>query len=175
MVRAYIGLGANLDNPAKQLTTAVAAIDALPQSRIDNISSVYSSPPMGPQDQPDYLNAVLALDTELTPAGLLESLQAIENAQGRQRGERWGARTLDLDILLYGDQVVAEPQLQIPHPGLKQRNFVLLPLMELAGAKLVLPSGEELGTLAAGCGDGTLLRTSQTFDQSRLPHRESRA
>ena len=172
MVCAYIGLGANLDNPAEQLTSAVAAIDALPQSSIHAISSVYSSPPMGPQDQPDYLNAVLALHTLLTPYDLLESLQAIEDAQGRQRGERWGPRTLDLDILLYGDQVVAEPQLQIPHQGLQQRDFVLQPLLEIAGEKLVLPGGEELGTLAASCGEGTLQRTSHALDINGHRHRE---
>ncbi|MEP1469696.1 MAG: 2-amino-4-hydroxy-6-hydroxymethyldihydropteridine diphosphokinase [Halieaceae bacterium] len=175
MVCAYIGLGANLDNPAEQLSSAVAAIDALPQSSIQAISSVYSSPPMGPRDQPDYLNAVLALNTLLTPRDLLASLQAIEDAQGRQRGERWGPRTLDLDILLYGDEVIAETLLQIPHPGLQLRDFVLQPLLEIAGEKLVLPGGEELGTLAADCGEGTLQRTSQTLDINRHRDRETRA
>jgi len=164
MICAYIGLGANLDNPAGQLARAVVAINELPQCVIQTVSSVYRSPPMGPQDQPDYLNAVLALMTGLTPTALLVALQGIENAQGRQRGERWGARTLDLDILLYGDQVVAEPQLQIPHPGLRQRDFVLQPLLELAGPKLVLPGGEELGTLVAGCRGSTLERTPQHLD-----------
>ena len=110
---------------------------------------------MGPQNQPDYLNAVLALMTELTPGALLTALQGIEHAQGRLRGEHWGARTLDLDILLYGDQVVSEPQLQIPHPGLRERDFVLQPLLELAGPKVVLPGGEELGTLVADRGGST--------------------
>ena len=161
MIRAYIGLGANLDNPAGQLASAVTAIAELRRSVIQSVSSVYRSPPMGPQNQPDYLNAVLALMTELTPGALLTALQGIENAQGRLRGEHWGARTLDLDILLYGDHVVSEPELQIPHPGLRERDFVLQPLLELAGPKLVLPSGEELGTLVAGRGGSTLERTPQ--------------
>ena len=165
MTLAYIGLGANLDDPGEQLARAVAAIDALEQSTIEALSGVYHSPPMGPQDQPDYLNAVLALTTTMSPSTLLAALQVIEDAQGRQRTERWGARTLDLDILLFGNQVVALPDLQIPHPGLTQRDFVLLPLLEIAGPNLVLPGGEELGTLVAGCREGTLQRTSQQLDR----------
>lgn len=164
MIRAYIGLGANLGDPAEQLASAITAINAIEQSTIDAVSSVYQSPPMGPSDQPDYLNAVAALTTTLTPSQLLTALQGIENAQGRERGERWGPRTLDLDILLYGDQHVALEHLQIPHPGLHQRNFVLLPLLEIAGPNLVLPGGEELGTLVAGCRGRTLQRTSQQLD-----------
>ncbi len=164
MIRAYIGLGANLGNPADQLARAITAISAIERSKIETVSSVYQSPPMGPMDQPDYLNAVVALATILTPDELLAVLQDIENAQGRERGERWGPRTLDLDILLYGDQLVSLAHLQIPHPGLQQRNFVLQPLLEIAGPNLVLPGGEELGTLVAGCRGRTLQRTSQRLD-----------
>ena len=106
-VLAYIGLGSNLDNPESQLKTAIEALPGLPQTRLQARSSLYRSAPMGPQDQPDYLNAVVQLSTGLEPEALLDKLQGIEQAQGRVRAQHWGPRTLDLDILLYGEDVVA--------------------------------------------------------------------
>jgi len=134
MVRAYIGLGSNLDAPRRQLATALTALAALPQSRLLADSGCYHSRPMGPQDQPDYCNAVAQIDTELKPLALLDALQAIERAQGRVRGRRWGERTLDLDLLLYGDASIDTPRLKVPHPGLCQRDFVYLPLLALDAA-----------------------------------------
>lgn len=147
MVRAYIGLGANLGEPLAQLRAAVAALAALPGSTLAAVSPLYRSAPLGPAGQPDYYNAVAALDTPLPPHALLAALQAIETAQGRVRLERWGPRTLDLDLLLYGADVIATPDLTVPHAELAQRCFVLVPLHDLAPA-LVLPDGRPLAQLA---------------------------
>lgn len=146
-VRCYIGLGANLANPVQQLEQAIAALRQVPHSRLVAVSSLYGSKPMGPQDQPDYVNAVAALDTSLSSEALLDALQSIEQSQGRQRkAERWGPRTLDLDILLYGEQIINTERLTVPHYGLKQREFVLYPLAEIA-AELRLPDGTVLSSL----------------------------
>ncbi len=155
MVEAYIGLGSNLEEPEVQLRRARQALEALPESRLLGFSRLYRSVPMGPQDQPDYINAVVLIDTRLEPHALLDALQAIETAQGRVRGRRWGERTLDLDILLYGDDQIATERLTVPHPGLAERNFVLYPLAELA-PELVLPDGRALTTLLAACVDDGL-------------------
>lgn len=159
MTPAYIGLGSNLHAPIQQLRTALQAIEQLPGSRVAQISSIYRSAAVGPGEQPDYLNAVLCLETELEPTALLAALQGIEQAQGRLRTVRWGARSLDLDILLYGDVHLATRALSIPHPRLQQRNFVLYPLAEVCGSNLVLPDGEDLGTLIARCPRGDLVKT----------------
>jgi len=133
MIRVYIGLGANLAEPILQLQHAVTALAQLADSRLVAVSSFYGSKPMGPQDQPDYVNAVAAVDTTLAAETLLDALQRIELEQGRQRkDERWGPRTLDLDILLYGDEILATSRLTVPHYGLHQREFVIYPLLELA-------------------------------------------
>ncbi|MCW8828998.1 MAG: 2-amino-4-hydroxy-6-hydroxymethyldihydropteridine diphosphokinase [Gammaproteobacteria bacterium] len=143
-VRAYIGLGSNLDHPEEQLRRAIEALGTIPASRLTAVSRLYRSSPMGPAEQPDYLNAVAMLDTRLEPLALLDALQAIEQQQGRVReGKRWGPRTLDLDLLLYGIEVIAHPRLSVPHPGMKQRNFVLHPLAELA-PELHFPDGSSL-------------------------------
>ncbi len=151
MTRVFIGMGSNLEEPARQLARAADALARLPDTSEHRFSPVYVSEPMGPQNQPSYLNAVVSMDTMLSPSALLAALQHIEIAQGRVRNERWGARTLDLDILLYGEEVIDTPELQIPHPGLAHRKFVLQPLKDLVGANFVLPGGIELGTLAADC------------------------
>lgn len=160
MTRAYIALGSNLETPEEQLRQAVAAIAGLPHSRLEQTSSVYRSPAVGPGVQPDYLNAVISLDTHLTALQLLDHLQSIENRQGRQRQVRWGARTLDLDILLYGQQRIETARLSIPHPAMADRDFVLIPLAEIGGEKLLLPDGIVLGTLIATCADNSLAKTS---------------
>lgn len=145
--RCYIGLGANLVEPVAQLHAAVTALAQLPETKLVQVSRFYCSKPMGPQDQPDYVNAVAALDTHLTPLALLHALQQIELAHGRQRkAERWGPRTLDLDILLFGMQQIEHPELIVPHYGMRTREFVLFPLAELA-PDLVLPSGDALQRL----------------------------
>ena len=132
-VRAYVGLGANLDGPVARLIRVFDQLDALPSTRVAARSPLYKSAPLGPPDQPDYINAVAALDTTLAPGELLDSLRALEAMHGRRRdGERWGPRTLDLDLLLYGDLVRTAPELTLPHPGLHERAFVLYPLQDVA-------------------------------------------
>ncbi|SJM90396.1 2-amino-4-hydroxy-6-hydroxymethyldihyropteridine pyrophosphokinase [Crenothrix polyspora] len=147
---AYIGMGSNLANPVDQLTRAYQTIATINGVQIQALSAFYHSPPMGPQDQPDYVNAVLAITTQLLPLDLLHSLQTIENQQGRARAERWGARTLDLDILLYGDQYIVLPELIIPHIGLTQRAFVLYPLYDIA-PQLHIPGKGDLKDLRSRC------------------------
>lgn len=159
MITCYIGLGSNLDDPEAQLQEAVAALRKVEGLRLAAASPVYRSAAVGPGEQPDHLNAVLAVITDLPPLALLDTLQAIEDKQGRQRLERWGPRTLDLDILLYGDQRIDLPRLQVPHPAMTERNFVLVPLSDLCNPSMKLPGGEELGTLVERCPDARIERT----------------
>ncbi|SEL20119.1 2-amino-4-hydroxy-6-hydroxymethyldihydropteridinediphosphokinase [Colwellia chukchiensis] len=148
MSLVFIGLGSNLADPKAQILSALNKLSQLAHCVLKAHSSLYFSRPMGPQDQPDYMNAVAAIKTSLAPLALLEQLQAIETSAGRVRdGERWGARVLDLDILCFGQQVINSPRLTIPHYGIKQREFVLLPLAEIA-PELVLPDGDSILTLA---------------------------
>lgn len=155
-VRAYIGLGSNLAVPLRQVRQAIAELAQLPASRLVAVSRIYRSRPMGPADQPDYINAVAAIETRLLPLKLLDSLQAIEKAHGRVRGAvQWGPRTLDLDLLLYGDEIIAEARLTVPHPGMAERNFVLQPLADIAPS-LQLPDGRELKALSRALGDDAL-------------------
>jgi 2-amino-4-hydroxy-6-hydroxymethyldihydropteridine diphosphokinase len=131
MIKVYIGLGSNLDDPQSQLKKAIIAMEMVPLTSVVKTSSFYRSKPVGPQDQPDYVNAVVELDTELSASVLLDYLQAIENDQGRERKVNWGARTLDLDILLFGDEIINDDRLHIPHVEMQNRGFVLLPLNEI--------------------------------------------
>lgn len=152
MERVYVGLGSNLAEPRQQLRNALDALENIPSSRLADASSLYVSDPLGPPDQPRYYNAVAVLDTSLAPLALLDALQAIEQAQGRERkAERWGPRTLDLDILLFGDRVLAEPRLTVPHYHLHARPFALYPLAEVAPATLRLADGRPLTELLAAC------------------------
>ncbi|HCJ30687.1 MAG TPA: 2-amino-4-hydroxy-6-hydroxymethyldihydropteridine diphosphokinase [Pseudomonas sp.] len=152
MERVYIGLGSNLAEPREQLRGALKALATMPSSRLVAMSSLYVSDPLGPPDQPRYNNAVAMLDTSLAPLTLLDALQAIELAHGRERkAERWGPRTLDLDILLFGDRLISEPRLTVPHYHLHARAFVLYPLAEVAPASLQLPDGRHLADLLAAC------------------------
>ncbi|WP_068828221.1 2-amino-4-hydroxy-6-hydroxymethyldihydropteridine diphosphokinase [Pseudomonas sp. BMS12] len=151
MERVYIGLGSNLAEPRQQLQAALNALAELPHSRLAATSSFYASDPLGPPDQPRYVNAVAALDTELAPLELLDALQRIELEQGRVRkAERWGPRTLDLDILLFGTRQLAEERLTVPHYHMHARAFVLYPLAEIA-PELQLPDGRALQQLLAAC------------------------
>lgn len=129
---AFVGLGANLGDPSAQLHAAIEAMKALPQTQVQKVSSFYRSAAIGPAGQPDYCNAVAELETALEPLPLLDALLAIEDAAGRVRGERWGARVLDLDLLLYGQTVCSTTRLTLPHPELSGRDFVLQPLTEIA-------------------------------------------
>ena len=148
-VTAFIGLGANLNEPQRQVNLALERLSRINQTRLSAHSSLYRSAPMGPPDQADYINAVAQLETTLAPLELLDELQAIEQAQGRVRqGERWGPRTLDLDMLLYNNRHIAHPRLTVPHYGLRQRNFVLIPLAEIS-PDLRLPDGTQLQELLA--------------------------
>jgi len=150
--RVYIGLGSNLAEPLRQLQAALAAIAELPHSHLAATSSFYASDPLGPPDQPRYVNAVAALDTALAPLELLDALQRIEQEQGRVRkAERWGPRTLDLDILLFGDRLLSEARLTVPHYHMHARAFVLYPLAEIAPTDLQLPDGRRLEQLLAAC------------------------
>lgn len=138
-VTAYVGLGANLDDPAAQVRRAFNELGELPGTRLTARSPLYRTPPLGPPVQPDYVNAVAALSTELAPLELLAALRAIEKKHGRVRDDtRWGPRTLDLDLLLFGELVLDSPELTLPHPGLHVRAFVLYPLVDVAPA-LVIP------------------------------------
>ncbi len=131
MIKVYIGLGSNLGDPQSQLKKAIIAMNMVPSTSVVKTSSFYRSKPVGPQDQPDYINAVVELDTELSAPVLLDYLQDIENEQGRERKIKWGARTLDLDILLFGDEIINNDRLQVPHVEMHNRGFVLLPLNEI--------------------------------------------
>lgn len=150
MTDCYIGLGSNLADPIKQIEKAIFAIKNLCKVHALQSSSLFSSSPMGPKDQPDYVNAVIKIDTSYSPLELLDHLQFIENQHGRDRAKHWGARTLDLDILLFGDLEYTDERLTIPHYGIKQRDFVLVPLAELS-ANLILPSGESIQQLIDNC------------------------
>nr|WP_216670078.1 2-amino-4-hydroxy-6-hydroxymethyldihydropteridine diphosphokinase [Cronobacter sakazakii] len=141
---AFIALGSNLAEPLSQVNNALAALARIPGSRVVATSSFYRTPPLGPQDQPDYLNAAVALETTLSAEALLDNTQRIELEQGRVRkAERWGPRTLDLDIILFGDATINTERLIVPHYDMKNRAFMLLPLSEIAPA-LRFPDGERL-------------------------------
>lgn len=151
MVTCYIGIGSNLGQPVEKARQAIAALKLLPDSQFITVSQLYCSKPMGPSDQPDYINAVAAIRTGLAPLALLDQLQRIEQERGRVRkAQRWGPRTLDLDLLLYGDEIIENTRLTVPHYGLRQREFVLYPLREIAPS-LQLPDGELLSDVVNNC------------------------
>lgn len=158
MTRVYIALGSNLANPLHQVQSALNALAELPQTKLIATSSLYRTPPLGPQGQPDYLNAVVALDTDLSAENLLDHTQKIELEHGRVRkDERWGPRTLDLDILLFGDEIINTERLTVPHYDMKNRQFMLYPLAEIA-PELHFPTGESLQSVIAQLGAEPLTR-----------------
>ena len=146
MTKVYVALGANLREPISQLNTACNEIEKITENNSFRVSPYYRSVPMGDVEQPDYVNAVASFETSLSAIELLDALQAIENQQGRVREVRWGPRTLDLDILLYGNDIIQTERLTVPHYGMKQRNFVLLPLYDIAPS-LVLPDNTSVASL----------------------------
>lgn len=145
-VTAYIALGSNLENPGLQLQRAVDEIASATHIELSDCSRLYLSAPLGPGNQPDYCNAVVKIETSLEPVALLNATQSIEDNHGRVRSVRWGARTLDLDILLYGNQVIKTERLTVPHYQMHVRNFVLCPLADIS-PELILPNGEKLQQL----------------------------
>jgi len=145
---AYIGLGSNLDGPGKQIETCFELLDGFRDTRLISHSSLYRSAPFGGIEQPDFVNAVAALLTRLPALELLAEMQAIERKRGRERGGvRWGPRVLDLDLLVYSNEIIDEPELTVPHPGIAERNFVLLPLRELA-PELAIPGLGHVGKIS---------------------------
>lgn len=156
--RAYIGLGSNMDQPRQQVERALEELAHLPRSRLTAASLLYQSKAVGPP-QPDYINAVAALDTALEPLMLLDQLQNLERLHQRVRTEHWGPRTLDLDLLLYGNRTIDQARLQVPHPELHRRAFVLYPLAEL-DPELVLPSGTPIAALLAQTANNGLIPLS---------------
>lgn len=149
MALAYIGLGSNLEDPLTQVNRAFEELGQLPQTQLLKRSAIYTSKPVGPA-QPDFINAVALLDTQLAPLALLDALQTIEQAHQRVRIEHWGPRTLDLDLLLYDDHISTSERLTIPHPYLTQRSFVLYPLADIT-PDLLLPDGSHLIGLLRQC------------------------
>ena len=146
MAQVYVALGANLADPISQLDNACKALLSLAAADSFSVSPYYRSAPMGDVEQPDYVNAVAGFKTSLSPIDLLDALQSIENQQGRLRELRWGPRTLDLDLLLYDDQCIDSPRLVVPHYGMRERSFVLVPLSDIA-ADFILPDGTALSSL----------------------------
>ena len=157
MKPVWLALGSNLADPLQQVQNALDALAAIPQTRVVAVSSFYRTPPYGPQDQPDYLNAVVELATALQPDALLDHTQRVEQEQGRVRKDhRWGPRTLDLDILLFDRQTLASDRLTVPHYDMHNRAFMLVPLLEIAPA-ITLPNGTPVASLLASL-DRTQIR-----------------
>lgn len=146
MQTVFIGLGSNLANPLQQVLQAIEKLKCLPQSTLLAQSALYLTPPWGIEDQPAFINAVVKLATTLAPHVLLDELLGIEVAQGRVRDVRYGPRTIDCDILLYGDQMLVSEHLNVPHPYLTERAFVVVPLYEIAPT-LILPCGKPLADI----------------------------
>lgn len=157
LTKCYISLGSNLNRPARQISKAIKALNQLPATHLLQVAPFYRSRAVGPCIQADYLNTVAELATGLDALTLLKKLQNIEQVQGRRRIIRWGPRSLDLDILLYGQRTVNNTKLTIPHPRMHLRNFVLLPLADIA-PNLVLPDGRPLCRLLANCPSEGIVR-----------------
>ncbi|WP_341581284.1 2-amino-4-hydroxy-6-hydroxymethyldihydropteridine diphosphokinase [Marinobacter metalliresistant] len=155
MTDAFIGLGSNLEAPVVQLARAVSELAALPDTTLVAQSAFYASRPVGPQDQPDFVNGAVWLKTSLAPHQLLDQLQSIEQAHGRERLRHWGPRTLDLDLLLFGNRALDDERLTVPHRELPNRDFALQPLLDL-NPGLTLPDGTPVAALRRQCPDNRL-------------------
>ena len=156
----YIGLGSNLEDPHAQITQALQELDSLTECQLISVSPRYKSEAVGPP-QPDYINAVACIQTTLTPLALLDALQALEQDHRRVRSEHWGPRTLDLDILLWDKATIACERLRIPHPYLKERSFVVLPLFDIA-PHLILPCETPLAQLEHSISRQGIQRSKET-------------
>jgi 2-amino-4-hydroxy-6-hydroxymethyldihydropteridine diphosphokinase len=154
---AYVALGANLGDPIETVKQAEEALKALPRSAVVAVSSLYRTAPVGLHDQPDFINAVVAMETDLTPGELLDELFAIEARFGRQRSVRNAPRTLDLDLLLHGGTISDDPQVTLPHPRMHERAFVLMPLHEIAPA-LSIPGHGAVADLLLACADQGIVK-----------------
>jgi 2-amino-4-hydroxy-6-hydroxymethyldihydropteridine diphosphokinase len=157
-VKAFVGLGANIGDPAKQIGGALAALRGLPGTRVARASSLWRSAPVGYAAQPEFLNAVAEIETEQDARALLGELLAIERRFGRERTFANAPRTLDLDLLLYGDRVLSEQGLEVPHPRMHERAFVLAPLVEIA-PEIEIPGKGKAATLLARCKDQKIQKT----------------
>ena len=166
MTTAFIALGSNVGDSRALLASALSALNELASTQLAAVSPAYQSAAVGPGNQRDYLNLVARLETALPVDVLLEALQRIETEHGRERRERWGARTLDLDILLYGDLRIDTPELTVPHPRMAERNFVLYPLTDLA-PDLVLPCGTPVGRWRDACSDAGLEALGDSIEPGR--------
>ncbi len=149
MARVFIGIGSNLGDRAANIAAAVARLGELPGTELVKMSSLIETEPVGPMAQGRFLNGAVELETTLEPRVLLDGLQGIEAVRGRVRAERWGPRTIDLDLLLYDDRVINAPGLQVPHPRMAEREFVLAPLAEIAPNAVYPLSGKSVGELLA--------------------------
>ncbi|TKA88644.1 2-amino-4-hydroxy-6-hydroxymethyldihydropteridine diphosphokinase [Guyparkeria sp. SB14A] len=180
MVRevATIGLGANLGDPVDQIERAVEAIDSLPLCQVRAVSGLYANPPIGPQDQPDYVNAVAEIETALAPEALLRALKGLESAAGRSYTRHWGERMLDLDILAFGDRRIDTAELTVPHPEIARRHFVLAPWLEIR-PDARLPDGTALAGWLEAVADHPLrflraMRWQRRADEPRATSAASR-
>jgi 2-amino-4-hydroxy-6-hydroxymethyldihydropteridine diphosphokinase len=160
-VRAFIGLGANLGEPEAQVRRAIAALGTLPRTRLLAASSLYRSAPLGVGEQSDFINAVAQIETALPARALLEELLTTEARFGRERPHPGAPRTLDLDLLLYGNQVIEEPGLTVPHPRMHERAFVLVPLAEIA-PDISIPRTGSVKTLLAACRGQKIQKIGET-------------
>lgn len=165
VTEAFIALGSNLGNREDEIIRAIREINSLRGTRVTGISRFYSNPPMGPQDQPDYLNGAVRAETSLDALQLLDLLQGIEKWHGRIKTRRWGERCIDLDIALFGNAVINEERLTVPHLGIEQRDFVLRPLLDI-DPDLRLPSGEKVSDLLSELDQSSL--TEVEFPQFSL-------
>ena len=162
--KAYIGVGSNLACPAEQVRDARKALNELPKTRLLAFSPLYRNPALGPGEQPDYVNAVAAIETELTPHELLDALQIIEANQGRlRRSFRWEPRTLDLDVLVYGDRAIHDRRLTVPHPHMGERAFVLKPLLDV-DPDLDVPGLGPVAALLSAVSQASLQRVDDSGD-----------
>jgi len=156
-VSAFVGLGSNLDDPAQQIRSALSHLEAITGTRVVVVSSLYRSAPLGEIEQPDFVNAVAQLQTCLDAESILRELLGIEDELGRVRGERWGPRIIDLDLLIHGDTISDSRELKLPHPGIAERNFVLLPLQEIA-PETVIPGLGKVADIAVDQNDPQIVR-----------------
>lgn len=161
---AFVGLGSNLGEPATQIARAIKGLAALPATRVVAVSSMYRSAPFGPVGQPDFLNAAAQVRTGLSAPDLLRALLRLEDEQGRVRAERWGPRTIDLDLLVFGSEVCDSAVLTLPHPGIASRNFVLLPLLEIA-PELVIPGLGPIAGIAVNLDEPRISRIDPNVDR----------
>ena len=164
MTRSFVALGSNLGDSLQTLRRARESIDRIPDTRVSGQSAIYRSAAVGPGNQADYLNAVLSVETDVAAGPLLQSLLQIEDGAGRERHERWEARTLDLDLLLYGMEVHRSASLEVPHPRMFERNFVLQPLCDLCPDDFRFPDGSQLGERCRACPPNPIERTSLKWE-----------